>query len=115
MCEKTDKDCMYAVGLKVGGFTVDMSLPTEAIGQPEKSLVRHLCRIGFEEPEIVDFIHDLRWRAYLRAISLGFGLRGRDVSEQQAVTQIRQFYDHRVPATQVVQKMQQPYFDSMGL
>lgn len=115
MCDKTDKDCMYAVGLKVGGFIVDMSLPTEAIGQPEKSLVRHLCRIGFEEPEIVGFINDLRWRAYLRAISLEFGLRGKDISDQHVVTNIRHFFEHRVPAAQVAQQMQEPYFDSMGL
>lgn len=115
MCDKTDKDCMYSVGLKVGGFTVDMSLPAEAIGQPEKSLARHLCRIGFEEPEIVDFIKDLRWRAYLRTISLEFGLRGRDIKNEKIVSQIRQFYDYRVPAIQAAQQMQEPYFESMGL
>jgi hypothetical protein len=113
MCD-IEKDCMSDVGIAVDGFIIDWSVP-DAPGQPEKSLARHLCRIGFEQHEIVVMLRELRWREYLRAVSLGFGLRGQDVTGQTIITKIRHFYDAAVPAYKATERLRATWYKSVGL
>ncbi len=119
MCQDegfTDKDCMYAVALQIGGFRMDSTLP-DTPGQPEKSLVRYLCRQGFSPKEIAGIILRLRYSMYLRAVSIAVGVTTGDITDPLSLETVSLFFKQQKPVEDCAAAVLNPdlYADSLGL
>lgn len=114
---KTDKDCMYSVGIGLGGFDVDRDLP-DTHGQPEKSLVRHLCKSGLTAEEIKNLILEIRKRAYLRRFALKLGKTDATVDSslmQRLFALVEQGAQFDAICKQLAELPTTGYLDSLGL
>lgn len=112
----TDKDCMYAVGLQIGGFLVDSTLP-DTPGQPEKSLARYLCRQGFSPEEIAAIILRLRYSMYLRAVSIAVGHTTGDITDPTSLQTVSLFFTQKKPVQDCAAAIRNHdlYADALGL